>query len=1275
MPASNPHQSLLEAQLPHWARQATPNQWAALQQTQAAPWQAQDWFANAAPDRRQAVHTSQARLMRAQAALARSLKGLKQISEFAEPLLQGRLAEHGFHAPLRHSQLLRVARSWHWVGLRYLYSHRRDSLLQAALQNFADDEEFTPQSAIALGSNIQVTAIQVQGSAPLGMQAPAAHFPLTSERYQVERLPLTPATFATLCRELDLGGAYQAHLEHHFTQPGVRAQAVKVQQGRLRLAADLAYLRHLLDGSARDEIERLLLGGNVKCWQLALFGTVLHEVMLIDTGRAGLTLYLPGHDPALRQCNDLEAVHDALATLLLEPAARQAFTAYITQDERTHFLDLLQQNLDASGNAGYDRPWQRAAHADLRPTRQPITAEPFGHYQDLHLARLKHEASLLAVPTAMADASARARREEEWENLGWDAINFTAFFIPGVGSLMLAVTACQLLGEAFEGYEAWQAGDRHLALRHLEAVGLNLALMGGFVAAGHVLPKLFNSPLMQKLQEVRSNDGRYRLWNQDLTPYRSSVQLPENLQSNAQGQYLYQGRYFIRMAGHLYEQHFDDTLHQWRIIHPDAQDAWQPPLEHNGQGAWRGQHEQPAEWPFATLVRRLGEQYAAFTPEQLEQAGQICGIDAARLRQVHLHGQPTPPLLLDTLQRMAAQAEVQAMGANAAPGLFEQRYDGSMPIAPATQQLLAAYPRLSPALARRLLLPLDNAESLTWQQHGELPAAVRQQIEQVHSELPLVRALEGVLQPAQASADSERLLFSALDAMPGWPDDLRLELRAGGPDGPRLDHVGSDQASILCRVIKSGEGYEADLGERPAPATRDADLCRAVEQALPRLQRKTLGIAQADGSVLRQRVLTWVDEHRQELAQRLWGQRTLQRAPQGWLRGGRPLEPLPPHPRQTGALAAGYRRVFPDATDAEVADWLGDEQEDENLHDMRSPSERLRDLQQRLDALRRDLHEWARPDPARPHQRHRAIRPIINAWRRLSRLPLEGGRRLYSLELSSLDLQNDDLASLALPDDFTHVEHVSLSNNRSLSQLPAEFYERFPNLKRLLLTGCRFDRLPRLAQPGQLYWLDLDSNRITWDGQAQQTLNQYAGLVVLDLTDNPLLEAPNLSRLTELKTLFLKGCGLTELPQGLNLIREPFVLDLSANQFQQLPAAFNVSAPVADTLSLESEWLGAPILAQIEAYNSAHQVDLLVSESDYLDFFDQTGPSETALWQRLPLQYRRDLRPLLDSEPFLSHPRQARREFWRRLAVIDADPALRQQWLTHPPYDLFNLPL
>ncbi|WP_028633903.1 dermonecrotic toxin domain-containing protein [Pseudomonas parafulva] len=1264
-----------ERQLPAWAQHTNPEQWAALQKSQLAPWQHSDWFNNASPDLREVVNASHRRLLMAQAALARSLRGVKQVVEFAQPALQTYLARQGLQAPLEHCELLRVERRWHWVGLRYLFSHRRDSLLQAALQNFADDETFTPPSALALSADIQVTPIRVRGSAIIGMQTPAAHFMLDSERYQVQPLPLAPETFAAHCREQDLGGAYQAHLQHSFGQPQIRVLMAEVFRARLRLAAGVAHMRHLLTGDSVDTVTRLLAGGPVQCWQLALFGVTLHEVMLIDLGRDGLGLFLPNHTPALRQCNDLQAVHEALAALLLEPDARSAFTAYVVRDARGHFLDVLQQNLDATGVSTQNATWQRAADADLRPTRQRIQTEPFGFGYDQQLARMKHEARLLAVPTADADASARARRFQEWEAIGLDLLNVAGFFIPVVGTAMMAVTACQLLGEAFEGYEAWEAGDRHQALQHLENLGVNLALLGGLGAAGHALPKLFNGPLMANLQEIRTADGTYKLWNQDLAPYRSPVKLPAGLQANPQGQYLHEGRYFFRMDGHLYEHQLDPQTQQWRIIHPETPEAWQPPLEHNRQGAWRGQHEQPGDWSLTTLVHRLGEPLTGLTAEQVEQACNLCGVDAEHLRRVHLLGQPAPALLMDVLERMQIEDDVQALGADAQPGLFDQRYNSLSANDLACEALLAAYPRLSPALARRLLKPLEPAEWAAWEQAQTLPAAIRQQVADVHSELPLVRGLEGVLLPARASADSERLLFSALDALPAWPADLRLELRAGGPQGPVLDAVGSGHATTLARVIKSTEGYEAYLGERPAPMPQGLDLCRAIEQALPRSLHARLGIKQGNPHALRQTVLAWAREHRADLLRRLGGVPRQPAVPQGWLRGGRPLDPLPPAPRQTHSLAAAFRRIYPEATDAEIADWLSEDQEEDDLDDIRSTSERLRALQEQLVALRTELAEWARPNPLRPHQRHLAIQPLINAWRRMTRLPLEGGGRLLSLDLSKLDLQHDDLASMPLGEGFAHIEHLSLSGNRSLKHLPTVFCQHFPNLTRLLLTDCRFDHLPLVTHPEALRWLDLDSNRVTWDDLCQQTFQRYTGLTVLDLTDNPLLRAPDLRLHPELKTLFLSGCALTDLPRGLEQMIEPFVLDLSDNQLAQLPEGFELPTHIADTLRLESEWLSAPVVAQIEAYNASHHVDLMVCESDYLDFFDGTGPAESAVWQRLPLQYRRDLRALLDTEPFLSHPQQSHAEFWRRLTLIDTHPALREQWLGRPAIDLFNLPL
>ena len=76
-----PHQTLLETQLPTWAHSIAPPQWHSLRQSQLPAYYTQAWFANAAPDLRQAVHRSQSRLLRSQAMLARSLKAAAALIE------------------------------------------------------------------------------------------------------------------------------------------------------------------------------------------------------------------------------------------------------------------------------------------------------------------------------------------------------------------------------------------------------------------------------------------------------------------------------------------------------------------------------------------------------------------------------------------------------------------------------------------------------------------------------------------------------------------------------------------------------------------------------------------------------------------------------------------------------------------------------------------------------------------------------------------------------------------------------------------------------------------------------------------------------------------------------------------------------------------------------------------------------------------------------------------------------------------------------------------
>jgi Leucine-rich repeat (LRR) protein len=92
--------------------------------------------------------------------------------------------------------------------------------------------------------------------------------------------------------------------------------------------------------------------------------------------------------------------------------------------------------------------------------------------------------------------------------------------------------------------------------------------------------------------------------------------------------------------------------------------------------------------------------------------------------------------------------------------------------------------------------------------------------------------------------------------------------------------------------------------------------------------------------------------------------------------------------------------------------------------------------------------------------------------------------------------------------------------------------------------------------------LDMQGNRITWDDLAQARLERSPNLLHLDLSDNPLLRAPDIGNLRGLQLVSLDNASLTQLPQGLDSLPTPTeasdgiglsVLDLSDNQFTALP--------------------------------------------------------------------------------------------------------------------------
>ncbi|MEE1890551.1 dermonecrotic toxin domain-containing protein [Pseudomonas carassii] len=1017
MTAPNPHQALLQRQLPAWAREADAEHWqrlsGAILPAQGRPGAEAAWFANAAPHLREAVEASQARLMHTQRALARHLRGLKNINEFAEPLLAERLrTQHAFNAPLRSTSLVWVKHLYSFQV--YLTHHEQRSLLEAALHNFSDTVTFSRDSALALDGDWQVSQTVVTGKTTLGDSETEVDIDLPSEQIRVKALALTPEAFARTCRELDLGQAYQDHLDTAFAASGVHPAALRVHQDNLRLAADLARMRHQLSGAGWDALQALLDDGKaLPCSQLSLFGITLHEAMLIDTGTSGIVLYLPGQTYSLRALDNLETLHRQLRSDLQQALFRQAFMAYVPSEQQGQFASRLRQN----------------AGGDLRLRTLPIAADLYDFLHDDHVARLKHEARQLAVPTAQADEQALKARKALWDSAGLDMLMIAGMFVPALGTLMTAVIAYQLLDEAYEGYESWQVGDRVQAMAHLQSVGLNLALIGGLHLAGKAASHLASSPLMESLEPVTLKDGSQRL--------------------------------------------------------------------------------------------------------------------------------------------------------------------------------------------RRVDQAVQRDESV------------------------LKHALKGLYLPDQASLLSERLIINVMPRLRGWPEHLRLELRAASPQGPLLLAAGTSDASRVCTVLKSAEGYEAYLGDRPVPLQQDHDLCRALMQALSSDDRAALGMTATNVDELRRKI------HTLALSDRAMAGSLLNDSTPGWgnhgqLRGGMD-EPAPPAQRiDVGAFFRRYRALYP-----ETADFQVNEQLTQWFEAGLDPAQQLAELERQLLAFRDQMRAWAGNNPLR----QAAARRLVSNWQRISEYSEEEGRVIHLISLTDLNLTNQDLASLALPNRFTHIQRIDLTANPALSELPAEFLERFPHLQRLHLMNCDFEQIPAVAVPHSLEWLDMQGNSILWNDANQVALDRLDHLRLLDLSHNPLARSPDLSRLAVLDMLNLNTCELADWPAGIRNDDDwrPIIFDLRDNHFTHLPDDLRLSRVAGQALWLESAELSERVSQQIQAYYERNGVDLLVADAEYEEMLEDTDVDDWNIWNALPLQYRRDLRGLQDL-PDYTQP-----QLWQRLRTF-ADP-------------------
>jgi hypothetical protein len=1054
MTATSPHHQFFKEKIAHWDayRQR-------LAMNPTPPTQPRVPLKNATAEQRKA----EKKLRASQHALAMQTAGFKGVAEFAEPLLQQALQERfpDLTFDIRNDQLVLVTRELDGLGPLHRYEVEPHSLLMAALQNFGKSESFTDDSALAPAGAFEWLA------PPEGRLA----FSLAEVFSLAGRYDTPVQGFIDMCRELDLGAAYQAHLDTVFKAPATAAggRQAHLQVLRDQLAFDLA---------GADELEGLRAGiaayakggaSALVCSQLMLLDAPLFDVVVFSAADRNrdprCAVWFPGAESAALKAYPSTA---DFVRQLHSDMAQQDYRAALIQRVGTGLRGEFSERLE--GIFAGDKPRvliaERAVAGDLFPWLYQLGQQ-----------RLRDEALALAVPVARVDVERRLQTAKRVFALGLDVLNVAGLFVPALNAVLGAYAAAQLMDQVFTGIEAWEQGDSAEALAHLGSVAANIAFVAVAGAVVTNAPAVLPSPVVDALVPVALENGETRLWRPDLEDYVSETPLPDDAKPDAMGQYAIDGTPHIRIDGQLYEQ--GPASDGWRIEHPTRRSAYRPALLHNGDGAWYLAHETPHTWNAERLMTRLGHKTDGFSAPELEQIRQASGIELDALRGLYADNRRVPALLDDTLARFRADRIAAGRGANA--DAFARAY-AEFNHVPGTEAalLMRDFGGLTGRAAEEILAGANDLEREWMSRSQRVPLRLAEAARIYQRDLRLNAARSGLFLATPASVDSDRLLLAMLEHQPGWSGKVRVELRDGGIEGPLLGAAGGAAASEVKIVVREAQGYQP-YDAQGHPLQRGTRLSNAVLAALPDAEREALNFEVYEGERLHQHL------REQVLADRSRAGRALGfSSPLPWFR---------PVVRQPSGLV-GY--------ELSGRGWFG-----------RSPANRLRVLYPRMlesdfevftarygqdlelaatrletefRVLTRSLDEWVDAPATYTNQhgenatvvrdsRVEVARRLTAAWRRET-LTAAGPRGAYDgvLDLGGLRVGRLPL----LTADMSHVQSLVL-DEMVLSTDPSDFLTAFTGLRRLTLRHNLLREIPMaVARMPELTSISLQGNQLRW---------------------------------------------------------------------------------------------------------------------------------------------------------------------------------------------------
>ncbi|WP_300628131.1 DUF6543 domain-containing protein [Pseudomonas sp.] len=168
---------------------------------------------------------------------------------------------------------------------------------------------------------------------------------------------------------------------------------------------------------------------------------------------------------------------------------------------------------------------------------------------------------------------------------------------------------------------------------------------------------------------------------------------------------------------------------------------------------------------------------------------------------------------------------------------------------------------------------------------------------------------------------------------------------------------------------------------------------------------------------------------------------------------------------------------------------------------------------------------------------------------------------------------------------FDHVTFFQLDGNGTTTGVDGTL-RNFRQLQTLKLSKCSLGALPEAIQyMPKLSTLEITECAIRLTAETRDRLAALTDLEFINMNNNPLGHAPDVSSLHKLISLYLSNAALSDVPEGVFRLNQLQVLDLSNNAIREIPAdLLETSATINGDSDLSGNPLSEKSLERLREY-------------------------------------------------------------------------------------------